>query len=123
MISEGVGGAAAAYGGIKEKTYHDLDFNKYEFLPFIMETTGGLSKAAHGFCKEIKKRHEASSYHSNFDCRNSHEVNPLLSALNVELQRANSRMILEKPTVLGDLIETAMVKCEMAVDKKEERCN
>ena len=118
LISEGVGGAAAAYGGIKKGKYHDLDFDKYEFLPFIMETTGGLSKAAHGFCKEIQKRHEASSCYSNFDGHNSYEANPLVSALNVELQRANSRMILERTPVLGDLIETAMVKCEMAVEKK-----
>ena len=55
LISERVGGTAAVYGKKKEGIYHDLDFNQYEFLPFIMETTGGLSKTSFGFIKEIKK--------------------------------------------------------------------
>ena len=43
LISEGVGGAATAYCQIKESVYHDLDLTQYEFLPFIVESTGGLS--------------------------------------------------------------------------------
>ena len=39
LISDGVGGAATAYAKIKERTYSDLDSTKYEFLPFIIETT------------------------------------------------------------------------------------
>ena len=120
LISEGVGGAAEAYGIKKERTYHDLDFTKYDFLPFIMETTGGLSTAAYGFCKEIKKLHDLSSYHNMVDTPYNYEINPLLSAINVELQRANSRMILERIPVLGSLIDSAMVKCEIAVSKKKE---
>ena len=120
LISEGVGGAAEAYGIKKERTYHDLDFTKYDFLPFIMETTGGLSTAAYGFCKEIKKLHDLSSYHNMVDTPYNYEINPLLSAINVELQRANSRMILERIPVLGSLIYSAMVKCEIAVSKKKE---
>ena len=54
LISEGVGGAATAYGRRKERMYHDLNFSKYEFLPFIIETTGGWSSAAYGFCEEIR---------------------------------------------------------------------
>ena len=56
LISEGVGAAATAYEKTKERTYSDLDFAKYEFLPFIVETTGAMGKAAHGFCKELKRR-------------------------------------------------------------------
>ena len=63
LISDGVGGAATAYGSGKEKTYWDLDFNKYEFLPFIVETTGGLSKEAYNFCREIKNLHETLNCH------------------------------------------------------------
>ena len=120
LISDGVGGAAAAYGNNKERKYHDLDRNRYEFLPFIMETTGGLSEAAVGFCKEIKKHYESSICHSDFDCPKNYEINWLQSALSVELQRANSRMVLERTPLLEDLIETAMVKCELAVSKKKE---
>ena len=59
LISEGVGAAATAYEKTKERTYRDIDFDKYEFLPFIVETTGGLGKAAHGFCKELKSRRDS----------------------------------------------------------------
>ena len=38
-----LGGAATAYRRIKDSKYRDLDLNKHEFLPFIMETTGGYS--------------------------------------------------------------------------------
>ena len=121
LISEGVRGAGTAYGRRKERKYHDLDLSKYEFLPFIMETTGGLSKAAHGFCKEIQKRFESSSCQSKFDGIHKYEKNPLLSAINVELQRANSRMVLERTPILGNLIESAIVKCEISISKKKEK--
>ena len=120
-IAEGLGGAAAAYGKYKESLYHDLDANTYEFLPFIMETTGGLSKAASDFCKEIKKRYEDSKWWGDSECPWNYEINTLQSAINVELQRANSRMILERTPRLEDLIENAIVKCELAVIKKKEK--
>ena len=88
LLAEGVGGAATAYGRKKERIYHDLDLNKYEFLPFIIETTGGLSKAAHGFCMEIKSRRESLDYQSNLNPYRG-DRDPLKTALNVELQRAN----------------------------------
>ena len=110
----------AAYGVTKEKLYHDLDLDTYEFLPFIMETTGGLSEMAVGFCKEIKKRWESLNCWSDFECTRNYEINSLQSALNVELQRANSRMIFERTPELEDLIEGAIVKCKLAVAKKKE---
>ena len=119
-MSEGVGEAATAYGSTKERLYHDLDFNKYEFLPFIVETTGGWSKGAYNFCKELKKRHESSIYTSDSHYRLSYETNTLQSTISIELQRANSRMILERTPVSEDLIESAMVKCELAVKKKKQ---
>ena len=78
-----------------------------------METTGGLSQKACGFCKEIRKRHESLNCHSTDGAYNNYEANPL------QLQRANSRMILEKTPVLENLIESAMIKCEQAVFKKK----
>ena len=120
LISEGVGGAATEYCKIKENLYHDLDFNKYEFLPFIMEATGGLSKAAHGFLREMKMRWDSLNCLSKFDCSYINDKKPLHSALNVELQRANSRMILERTPGLDGLIDSAMVKCEQSVAKKRD---
>ena len=119
LLSDGVGGAATAYGSGKEKTYWDLDFTKYEFLPFIVETTGGLSKEAYNFCREIKKLQESLNCHGGVDCYHNYDTNPLRSAINVELQRANSRMILERTPAMENLIESAMIKCELAVSKKK----
>ena len=120
LISTGVGGAATAYGRTKERTYRDLDQTKYDFIPFIVETTGGFNEAAIGFCKEIRKRFESSSCCNDSEHPWNYETNSLQSAISVELQRANSRMVLERTPVVGDLIETAMVKCELAVAKKKE---
>ena len=59
LLSDGEGAAATAYEKIKEREYRDLDFSKYELLPFIIEASGGLGKAAHGFCQELKRRRES----------------------------------------------------------------
>ena len=123
LISEGVGGAATAYCQIKESLYHDLDLTQYEFLPFIMESTGGLSKAAYDLCKQFKKRRESSNCQSKFDCPYTTNRWPLLSALSIELQRANSRMILERTPVLANLIDSVMVKCELSVSQKKDDAN
>lgn len=50
LISEGVGSPATAYEKVKEKTYSDLDFTKYDFLPFIVEATG------HRGIREVRTR-------------------------------------------------------------------
>ena len=97
VISEGVGAAATAYGRTKERMYSDLDFTKYYFLPFILDTTGGMGKAAHGFCKELKNRRESSMCNLISEDDKIFKVrDQLMVTLSVELQKANSRMILEK---------------------------
>ena len=112
LISDGAGGAATAYCKIKERLYHDLDMTKYELLPFIMETTGALSNSAYGFCKQLGKLRESLNCQSAIDSPYTTGRDPLLSALSIELQRANSRMILERTPILDDLIDSAMLKCE-----------
>ena len=93
LISDGVGGAATAYCKVKERIYHDLNRTKYELLPFIMETTGALSNAAFGFCKQLKKRRDSLNCQTTVDSHHTNDRKPLLSALSIELQKANSRMI------------------------------
>ena len=44
--------------------------------------------------------------------------NPLLTAINIEVQRFNSRMILERQPPRIDLIETSFIKCKAEVAKK-----
>ena len=46
---------------------------------------------------------------------------PLLIALSVELQRANSRMILERTPEPGNLIISHIAKCEHSVAIKKEK--
>ena len=93
---------------------------KYELLPFIMETTGALSNSAYGFCKQLGKLRESLNCQSAIDSPYTTGRDPLLSALSIELQRANSRMILERTPILDDLIDSAMLKCEKSVSKKKE---
>ena len=122
LISQGIGAAATAYGKTKERTYHDLDFTKYEFLPFTIETTGGLSKSAHGFCKELKKRRESLNCESHSDDKRAYTfADPLLVALSVELQRTNSRMILERAPWPENLIQSDIERCKRSVTLRKEK--
>ena len=111
MISEGVGAAATAYEKTKERTYSDLDFTKYEFLPFIVETTGAMGKAAHGFCKELKRRRDSLKCDTDINEEKIFTVmDPLLVAISIELQRANSRIVLERTPHSGNLIASDIEK-------------
>ena len=122
LISGGVGAAATEYAKMKVKTYSDLDLTKYEFLPFIIETSGGMSKTAHGFCKELKSRRDSlNCNHETDDVRVYTVPDPLLVAISVELQRANSRMILERAPQSESLIMSEIVKCEKSVSIKKEK--
>ena len=122
LISEGVGAAASKYEKEKEKTYSDLDFTKYDFLPFIVEAAGGFGKAAHGFCKELKSRRESLNCSGNLsDSKNYATADPLLVAISVELQRANSRMVLERSPHFENLISSDMVKCKQSAAIKREK--
>ena len=120
LLSNGVGGAATAYEKVKVDTYPDLDFTKYEFLPFIIEATGGMGKEAHGFCKELKSRRESLSFNNEYDeFRRQTSQDPLVIALSVELQRTNSRMVLERTPQPRNLIESEIEKCEHSVAIKK----
>ena len=121
-MSGGVGAAATAYGKTKVRTYSDLDMSKYTFIPFIVETTGGMSKAAHGFCKELRKRRERLTFNLQPEDEKSITISdPLLIAINIELQRLNSRMVLERAPHSDNLIDADIVKCQrsIAIKRKE----
>ena len=120
LLSDGNGAAATAYEKIKERIYRDLDFSKYEFLPFIIEASGGLGKAAHGFCKELKRRRESLNCNHDPDGAKRNFSDPLLVAISVELQRANCRMILERAPRTENLIESEVVKCRQSVALKRD---
>ena len=39
LIKEGVAGAATEYESVKRNTYSDIDPSKYEFIPFVVESS------------------------------------------------------------------------------------
>ena len=122
LLKDAVAGAATDYEKEKRRIYSNLDDNKYDLLPFIVETCGGVSKAARKFCKELRRRRAKNIYG---DLNEEEEVfkygDPLLTAVNVEVQRSNSQMILERKPVPENLIESAFVKCEIAVSKRRSK--
>ena len=52
----GSGGAAEDYETHKKKRYRDLDRSIYMFVPFVIETCGGIGNAAMAFCVELTER-------------------------------------------------------------------
>ena len=62
LVEGGAGGPASAYENVKRQHYADLDDTKYELLPFIVETCGGIGKAARRFCKELRRRRSEKVY-------------------------------------------------------------
>ena len=76
------------------------------------------------FCKELRDRREAKEYWENKNdgsntSNQSKYPNPLLTAVNVEVQRFNSRMILERQPHQINLIEPAFNKCRVEVERKK----
>ena len=103
--------------------YHDLDFDSYEYLPFVVETCEGIGDAAKAFCKELKKRRMSkSSFECSYHDRQSYQQQDvLLTSINVEIQRFNSQMILERNPVTEHLIESKMVKCAIAIARRKKQ--
>ena len=115
LIEQGVGGSATAYESTKVNDYPDIDFSRYDFLPFVVESCGGVGQAALQLCKQLQERREAKEYwedkNDGADWRHKTKFpNPLLTAINVEVQRFNSKMILERQPPRIDLIETSFIQ-------------
>ena len=102
-----------------------IDFSCYDFLPFVVESCGGVGQAALRFCKQLQERREAKEYweDKNDGVDWGHKTkfpHPLLTARNVEVHRFNSRMIVERQPHQINLIEPAFVKCKVGVERKME---
>ena len=81
-----MGAAADEWGKIKEEKYRDMiDPNKATFLPFIMETQGGIGKAAQDFIIKIEEKKRQSSC-SLSKTRNSVANHSLMISLSLQLQ-------------------------------------
>ena len=125
LHEQGAGGPATAYEKTKVSKYHDLDHDRYEYLPFVVETCGGLGDAARTFCKELQKRRASKSCldGSEHDDRSWHQNDLLLTAISIEMQRFNSQMILERNPVTENLLESKFFKCKLAIAKRKEKAS
>ena len=122
LTNQGAGGPATAYQQTKVDKYRDLDFDRYEYLPFVVETCG-VGDAAKAFCKELRKRRVSKSCIGSGN-QNTHswwQHDILLTAINVEIQRFNSQMILERNPVTEALLEPKLVKCTRTIAKRKEK--
>ena len=56
-MDDGAGGAATAYLNTKRQKYADLiDYERYEFVLFILEVQGDIGDNATNFISELMKR-------------------------------------------------------------------
>ena len=88
---------------------------KYDFQPFIMETTGAFGPAAEGLCRAIRKIREMKS------CDNHTRPNPqennrtlvdlLQATIKMTIQRHNALMIIERQPPATGLLVSGIAKC------------
>ena len=129
LVANGVGAAAAAKEKKKIDKYKGkIDEITSEFLPFILETPGGVGRMAIEFMIELEKRRKQRSCElsktpisiSNLD---------LMTSLSIELQRLNAEMILQRQprderlavrdlTRLESANHSAILEAQMALDGK-----
>ena len=96
LARNGLGGAAEECAKRKINWYKDkIDTRFGDFLPFIMETQGGLGDAAKKFLCEVDRR---KKQRSNIISKGAPSVAnlDLMTTLSIELQRLNAEMILQR---------------------------
>ena len=62
LVMYGAGEAATGYEQVKLDRYPDIDPERFDFVPFIVETHGAFGDAALRFSKELHKRKLEKSY-------------------------------------------------------------
>ena len=119
----GSGGAAADYEKHKRERYKDLDFSKYIFIPFVLETCAGMGVAAEALCQELGDRwrkrlcREPDQYRN--DKTEYNFMTKLLYSISIVVQRANSRMILEREPLPTTLIMEKISQCKVAIEEEQ----
>ena len=102
LVSRGVGAAATAYEKIKRATYPEYARagplkEKYVFLPFIMEATGGFGKTARYVMRELRKRQEMRT--CSLTVLTAERPDPLKISLAMDLARQNASMVIEREPI------------------------
>ena len=125
LTKDGVGSAARTHEETKRRTYRDIDFDKYEFLPFVIETCGGMGSAESKLCAILVKLRRESKCKTQTEIENRGKIpwkeqDPLVIAIGIEVERYNSQMILEREPIPVDLIQSELIKCQISVAKQRE---
>ena len=86
----------------------------------MLNHAGALDRPPYGFVNNFRKEEKLKEYwddkNDGLDWRHKTKFpQPLLTAINVEVQRFNSRMIVERQPHQINLIEPAFVKCKVEV--------
>ena len=127
-LINGPGVAATEYEQIKIDKYSDIDRNKFDFIPFLVETHGTFGNAAIRFCKELHRRKleksclRIDSLQSQNDPISKFD---LAKSIAIEVQRWNANMILDRSpreTSSGnsDLSEVAMAVSKWKTEASEK---
>ena len=99
LVMYGAGEAATGYEQVKLDRYPDIDPERFDFVPFIVETHGAFGDAALRFSKELHKRKlEKSCLRSQSLAANSDPITniELVKSIAIEVQRWNANMILDR---------------------------
>ena len=120
LLAGGAGAAATAYEDRKRAKYEDLDTSKYDFLPFVLETSGGFGEEALEFVRKLQRTKNAKQ------CYVTEEANPLnnnklLISISLEIERSNSRSILERLPQSEKLFVEKFAKCQVMVEETRKR--
>ena len=100
LISGDLGNTAKYIERRKRAKYWDLHKYKYEFHPFIMESTGALGSAAKILCIAVRKIRQMKSCENharpNSEENNRTLVDPQQVSISITLQRHNPQKLIER---------------------------
>ena len=121
----GSGAAASAYEAYKRRKYPEYRQvphlrDQFIFLPFVMETTGGLGKTARYVLQELRQRRETKNCSSFTPTTKREARDPLLLALSMDLVRQNAAMVIEREPLPESFTTDRFVHCEMKAEKWKE---
>ena len=108
----------------KRAKYWDLDKDKYEFHPFILESTGAFGPSALNLCATIKKitTMKSCKAHPNPEANDAGEsasdnrttADPLPASISVIVQRHSAQMIIERQPPPAKLLAAGIEKSQQA---------
>ena len=129
-LREGPGQTARYRETKKRDKYWDLDKDKYEFHPFILESTGAFGPSALNLCATIKNITSMKSCkaRANHEANNASEsasdnrttVDPLPASISVIVQRHNAQMIIERQPPPAKLLAAGIEKSQQAAARVKE---